>query len=87
MQLLTPSLQSVILPYLDDIFELLGAYWNTDALPDVLTLLCEISSATSEGLKVHLPALIPNILSLLYSDFSDQRKRTRLMLQVCNLGW
>lgn len=79
---LVTVLQSVILPYLDEIFQLLGAYWNSEALPDVLTLLCEISNATSEGLKIHLPVLIPNILALLYSDFSENRHRTKLMLQV-----
>lgn len=49
---LVTVLQSVIVPYLDDIFQLLCAYWNSEALPDVLAILCEISNATSEGLKV-----------------------------------
>ncbi|ETO28610.1 phosphatidylinositol kinase Tor2 [Reticulomyxa filosa] len=80
--------ESHIRDYLDQVFEIVQAYWNVSNSTDVqlqsllLQLLTQINFALGDELKVYLTDLIPLLLHVLHSDKSAERTSSLHVLQA-----
>jgi hypothetical protein len=68
--------------YLDDIFALVHEHWYTPLLPQIITLVEEISLALNDEFKSYLPDLIPQLLNVLHTDRTGERVPTIKVLKA-----
>jgi FKBP12-rapamycin complex-associated protein len=81
---LVQIVKSNIKNYLNEIFELIYLYWNTQSylIEQILLLVERICMAMREEFKVYLPGLLPLMLSTLHSDKSTNRIHTIKVLHA-----
>ena len=68
--------------YLDDIFELIHAFWDTNMLVQILGLVEKLIKILDVEIKVYLPGLVPLLLSMLHSDQPDRRLKVLSTLDI-----
>jgi FKBP12-rapamycin complex-associated protein len=74
---LVSLVKSHIRNYLDGIFELIHQFWfDSSLLPQILSLIEEISLALKDEFKVYLADLMPHFLSILHADKTEKRQPT-----------
>ncbi|TPX76526.1 hypothetical protein CcCBS67573_g02191 [Chytriomyces confervae] len=70
--------------YLPDIFALINEFWSSQANLQImiLSLIEAIALALDSEFKVHLPALLPQILQIFEVDVSESKQLTRKALHA-----
>jgi FKBP12-rapamycin complex-associated protein len=72
-----------IRPYMDDIFELILAYWSDAIIRDeILGLVETIALALGDEFKPYLTKLMPHMLDVLRGDRSEQRQGSLQVLHA-----
>ena len=68
--------------YLDDIFGIVHAYWDSGMLIQILGLVEKLIKILDVEIKVYLPGLVPLLLQMLHSDHSDRKLKVMSTLDV-----
>ena len=68
--------------YLDDIFGIVHAFWDSSMLIQILGLVEKLIKILDVEIKVYLPGLVPLLLKMLHSGHSDRKLKVMSTLDV-----
>eukprot|EP01117_Protostelium_nocturnum_P014316 TRINITY_DN5444_c0_g1_i3.p1 TRINITY_DN5444_c0_g1~~TRINITY_DN5444_c0_g1_i3.p1 ORF type:complete len:2209 (+),score=787.54 TRINITY_DN5444_c0_g1_i3:161-6787(+) len=72
--------------YLPEIFSLIQEYWQSPNLVNIITLIEEISGALNDEFKLHIPNLLPQILSVLHNEHENHEAVSRALHALVSFG-